>query len=615
MATRLLRIQFAALQPQTRSVTQIGMKIFSPDAGPSTSRRAQRSCLRIALRLCMVLLLAGGANAQTLQDFFASRQTATSASGRVDQSNANATFEVGEPKHGGKTGGHSLWISWVAPTNGVVEFETEASGFDTLLSAYEFTTTNGTTFAELREVARADDSEGFGRESEIEFGVLAGRRYEIAVDGYFGATGFVELKWDFEPLPEPPPIILSSPADRSVGVGDPVSLVITLTNAASGEFKWYFNGNELNVTTTNLNIPSFQSTNVGRYKLRVSADGLQYFSVPTEIQINTDGATNTLAQSKLLDAPETPLVGGAPAPAPLAAEGKVTAQGGGGPISGVVRGYNGSQIFNTSYATADPVEPAHCGVAGGSSYWLIYQPPTNGTLTLDTLGSTYDTVLETYTYNGTLSGFQDLISLACANDSFGSNGPSRVQLPVVQSRQYIVAVDGVNAAFGTAWLNYKLNTNALPQPPTLVSTPQSRTVVAGSTAILTAPVTGSVPLAFAWRKDNVLMPNMTAPSLTLTNVTNTNSGNYTFTATNDIGSVNGTFAFKVVTPPSCVLARIPGGVQLSFATLEGQTYTVEQSTNLLAGWVAWPGSFVGNGLTNYFNLSNSGTKFYRVRVE
>ena len=47
----------------------------------------------------------------------------------------------------------------------------------------------------------------------------------------------------------------------------------------------------------------------------------------------------------------------------------------GGSAIGVVRGYNGSQVFNTTLATTDPTEPPHCGVAGGASYWLMYQPP------------------------------------------------------------------------------------------------------------------------------------------------------------------------------------------------------------------------------------------------
>ena len=152
-------------------------------------------CLAVAVAFALGLLnYAGDAHGQTLQDFFANRQTFISPSGQLASFNTTATFEEGEPNHGGKPGGHSLWISWVAPTNGVIRFKTEASGFDTLLSAYQFTTTNVSSFADLREVARADDSEGFEDESEIEFGVRAGERYEIAVDGYYGATGEATAK-------------------------------------------------------------------------------------------------------------------------------------------------------------------------------------------------------------------------------------------------------------------------------------------------------------------------------------------------------------------------------------------------------------------------------------
>ena len=566
------------------------------------------------------LMFAVVARGQSLQDLFTNREAITATSGQLQKSNDTATVEAGEPKHGGKDGGHSLWLSWVAPTNGIVRFKTEASGFDTLLSAYQFATPNGSSFADLREVARADDSEGLENESKSEFGVFTGDQYEIAVDGYFGAVGKVELSWSFDPLPAPPAKVLASPPDRSVNLAETVSLNVSVTNAASSQFKWFFNGNEIpSATSTNLVIANFQATNVGRYKLRVnSGGGVQYFSIPTEVQINTDGASNTLAQPKLRDTPATPLVGGnAGDGSPLRALNRLSGKSGPTPMNlGVVRGYNGSQIFNTTTnAVVDPLEPLHCGVVGGSSYWLLYQPPTNGTIVLDTVGSTYDTVMEVYTFNGALTGYQDLISLACANDSFGTNGPARVQVPVVTSRQYLVLVAGVNRASGTAWLNYSLNTNQLPQPPTLTSPPQPRVVAAGTTVVLTAPVTGSVPMAFTWRKDNVLMPGQTAPSLVLANVTNTHTGNYSFTVTNDLGNVSGTFALKVVVPPQCTLTRIPSGMQLGYPTLSGQIYTIEESSNLLTGWSSWPGSLVGNGLTNYFNVWNSGTRFYRVRVE
>ena len=553
------------------------------------------------------LLVCEVVRGQSLQDYFTNREIVLTATGQLVQSNHFATVEAGEPKHGGKVGGHSLWISWVAPTNGVVEFETQVSGFDTLLSAYQFTNPTGSTFPELREVARADDSEGFEDESEVEFAVYAGERYEIAVDGYFGAVGTIRLKWKFQPLLQLPAKVLASPTDRSVNLNETVTLTVTVTNAEDSEFKWYFNGNEISqATRTNLVIANFQATNVGRYKLRVSSDGVQYFTIPTEVQINTDGSVDTLAQPKFRDTPATPLIG-------------VSGGGGGGDITtmdvGVVRGYNGSQIFNTTYALPDPLEPPHCGVTGGTTYWLLYQAPANGTLKLNTVGSTYDTVLETFTYNGALTSYQDLIPLGCANDSFGTNGPAEVQIPIVKARPYLVSVSGVNATFGTAWLNYSLNTNQLPQPPTLTTTPTPLTVAVGADVTLTAPVTGSVPMAFSWRKDNVLLPGATAPALVLANVTNTHTGDYAFTVTNDLGGVTGSFALKVLVPPACVLKRIPTGMQLGYPTLPGQTYTIEESTNPSTGWSSWPGSFVGNGLTNYFNVENAGTKYYRVRVE
>ena len=557
------------------------------------------------------MVLAGGlvsqpGHAQTLQDNFTNRLTLTSAAGQINQNNATATVEPNEPKHGGKIGGHSLWISWVAPTNGVIRFKTETSGFDTLISAYQANTTNNPSFGDLREVARADDSEGLERESEVEFGVITGERYEIAVDGYQGATGSIEFQWDFDAEKDPPPQFLNTLADRSVNIGDTVLLSFNVTNANAGNFKWFFNGNELGASSTNLNIASFSPTNVGRYKLRVAlGGGVQFYSVPVELQINTDGAPDTLAQPKFLDAPASPLVGSAGRPAARP-----------GPLaSGVVRGYNGSQIFDTSYALVDTNEPVHCNVASSKSYWLVYQPPTNGTITLDTLGSTYDTVMEAYTYNGTITNYQSLIPLDCANDSFISNTAARVVLPVVKTRQYVVVVAGVNGAAGTAWLNYSLNTNLPPQPPSLTGAPAPQSAVAGSTVALTAPVTGAPPMVFTWTKNGVPIAGQNSAVLLLSDLTPSQSGEYAFTVTNDLGSVTGTFSLKVIAPPWLKLAPIPTGLQLSFPTQVGQTYTVEETSDLLAAWWPWPGSLVGNGLTNAFNLPLAGGKFYRIRTE
>ena len=402
--------------------------------------------------LLALMLSATAAQAVVFQDYFTNRETILTTSGSLSGNNSTATIEVGEPRHGGKPGGHSLWVSWVAPTNGVATFDTHGSSFDTTLSAYFLGSTNDTTVDKLHEAARNDDDPGFQPTSLIQFGALAGQRYEIAVDGFQGATGSVTLNWSFISAASPPPVILSTPNDQAAKLGDTVSLAVNMTTTAGLQLKWVFYDNDVanegGITTTNLTITSLQPTNVGVYSLRISIGNVRFFTTPVEIQINSDGSTNTLAQDKLLDSPASPLFGddgndNSILP-PLIRKNSLTPTPGG--TIGVVRGYNGSQIFNTTLATTDPAEPPHCGVTGGASYWLMYQPPTNGTITLDTIGSTYDTVMEAYTFNGALASYADLISVACDNDGVASQGASRVTFPVLKTRQYIVVVDGVAAA-------------------------------------------------------------------------------------------------------------------------------------------------------------------------
>ena len=571
--------------------------------------------------VALLFMACSSAFGQGLQDNFADRLTFSGPNGDLAGDNSQATVETNEPRTGGKTGGHSMWISWVAPSDGVVMFRTDGSTFDTLLSAYYFNSQGDTTLDKLHEAARNDDSLGIEPASLIEFGALAGRRYEIAVDGFAGAVGKIRLRWSFISVSAPPPIVVSVPGDRAVKQGDPVTLSVDIQASSSVQMQWRFNETDMETKGPTLFIPSLQPENVGTYRLRVTVGKVRFFTTPVEVQINSEGQTNALARDKLIDSTDSALIGedngGALPASGVSAKGIIrpgTVRSGATDI-GVVRGFNGSQIFNTFYATTDPAEPTHCGVVGGKSYWMIYQPPTNGLLTLDTLGSGYDTVMEVYTYNGTLTGYRDLISLACANDSFGTNGPSRVQVPVFKSRPYIVVVAGVKGAYGTAWLNYTLNASLPPEPPRLTATPLPQTFAVGSNAQLTVPVVGSEPLGYSWQKDGGPLLGQNSPVLLFTNLALAQTGNYTFTVTNDLGSVWGNFSVKVVVPPKPTLIRAAGGALLLLRTVTGQTYYVEQSTDLSGPWKAMTGTFAGTGDTQSYAVEFKDMRFYRVCAE
>ena len=562
--------------------------------------------------LLLVCMFPASSRAASFQDFFTNRQTVTASSGSLSGDNSTATFEVGEPQHGGKPGGHSLWISWVAPTNGIATFRTDGSSFDTLLSASYFGSTNDTTVDKLHEAARNDDYPGIQPASLIEFGVLAGQHYEIAVDGYYGATGSVSLSWSFVSAASPPPIVVSTPNDQAARQGDPVTLTVNLQTFGSVQLRWRLDEVDLDEQSTNLVIPSLQPTNVGRYDLRITIGSVRFFTTPTEIQINSEGIATVLAQDKLLDAPGSALEGQDSSAPTFSKSLKINFS----PLGlGVLRGYSGSQVFDTTYATVDPSEPPHCGVAGGASYWLAYPPPTNGTITLDTIGSTFDTVLQAYTTNGPLNSYADLISLACDNDSVAPQGAARVTFPVIKTRQYYIVVDGVNGAKGTAWLNYKLDTNSLPQAPALLAPISARVAVPGTPVMLAPSLSGSPPIRFAWRKEQTMIQGATNASLFFPTVTTNDSANYTLSVTNDLGTLTATLPLHVVIAPNCVLTRTSSGARLSWPTVSGQRYTIEESVALSGPWVAWTNSFNGDGSTNLVDLAVADTRFYRVRVQ
>ena len=100
----------------------------------------------------------GLAPGQDFSDSFAGRELLTGASEFVTGSNTLATVETFEPKHAEKIGGHSVWISWLAPDSGLVTLNTAGSTFDTLLAVYTLDPGNDPPLERLEEIASNDDN-------------------------------------------------------------------------------------------------------------------------------------------------------------------------------------------------------------------------------------------------------------------------------------------------------------------------------------------------------------------------------------------------------------------------------------------------------------------------
>ena len=128
-------------------------------------------------------------------DDFADAVAINGMAGRVMGTNLGASVEDGEPlpleeeDEWTFDSTATVWWKWTAPTNGHVVFKTLGSDFDTVLGVY-----TGSTVDALEKVAVNDECFGDGT-SAVDFDVVMGTTYCIAVGGYDRYIGNVVLSW------------------------------------------------------------------------------------------------------------------------------------------------------------------------------------------------------------------------------------------------------------------------------------------------------------------------------------------------------------------------------------------------------------------------------------
>jgi hypothetical protein len=128
-------------------------------------------------------------------------------------------------------------------------------------------------------------------------------------------------------------------------------------------------------------------------------------------------------------------------------------------VSGTSATASGSNVG----ATKETGEPNHAGNAGGESVWYQWTAPAAGSVTIDTIGSNFNTLLAAYTGSSVAA----LSKSASDNDSGGSL-TSKMTFNVTSGTVYKIAIDGASGASG----NYNLHlafSVAPPKAPTSVS--------------------------------------------------------------------------------------------------------------------------------------------------
>lgn len=112
-------------------------------------------------------------------------------------------------------------------------------------------------------------------------------------------------------------------------------------------------------------------------------------------------------------------------------------------------------------ATLEAGEPSHAELNPGRSVWWRWTPTAHSTVTIDTEGSTFDTVLAVYTAGGIPASPFNLLPLAYSDDIDEINLASRTSFSVRPNTTYYIAVAGYGGSSGSIKLNLSTSTGTL----------------------------------------------------------------------------------------------------------------------------------------------------------
>lgn len=400
--------------------------------------------------------------ASAAQDEFASA-TPVGALPAKD-TNDGATKETNEPNHGGNAGAASVWWSWKPAADGVYSINTRGSDFDTLLAVYL-----GDAVGALSLLAGNNNISDTVNTSEVIIRASATATYKIAVDGLDGAVGAITL--DIKAVPAAS-VAANDQFANAIDLGNTATVTRTGTNA--------FATREFNTATLGKSEPNHNGQSTGGslwYRWTAPSAGLytidtrgstinttlaayQGNAVDSDTIIYLASNNNLSTDAAEIDA-EIILSATAGATYRIAVDSALTNNNANsrGNFTLNIKTASGAAAANDNFANAtlisgnlplklagnsttatrEPGEPFVTNTLAAASIWWKFTPTQDQEILVDTLGTSFDTLLGVYTG----SAVNALTLVAGNNNIDASILQSRLSFFAKANTTYSIVADGI----------------------------------------------------------------------------------------------------------------------------------------------------------------------------
>ena len=373
--------------------------------------------------------------------------------------NIGATTQADEQQLGST--GSTVWWFVQAPADGTMIVDTLGSDFDTQLHVF---TGFELGFENLIPVDNNDDT--FGLLSQVEFPVDAGECYELRVGGFggpgFASEGGIQLNVNFNAASGPPNdafndrITITNPNTQILSDNfDATTETDEIQLQSTGSTVWWTYDAVVDGTFT---IDTFGSDFDTQLQVFTGPSGIQNLSI---VASNDDavGLQSEVVFEVVAGTQYEIRVGGFGSPE-RGAQGNIVLNleldGANTPAnddwvnSTFIAGPDFNISANNLNATLQSDEQQTAST--GSTVWWFFDSDVDGSITIDTFESSFDTQLHIFEFP--VSGqFVDLVPLVNNDDAPGGGLQSEVVFDVLAGQRYEVRVGGFSTNQGDIVLN------------------------------------------------------------------------------------------------------------------------------------------------------------------